>query len=232
MSPVVNYEVADSIATISIDDGKANVLSPSTLAELNAALDNAEADQAVVILTGRPGLFSGGFDLKVLRGAGAEAVDMLRHGFELAERLMTFPTPVVMACGGHAIAMASFLMLSGDYRVGAAGDFRIGANEVAIGMTMPRAALEICRDRLAPTYVNRAVMLAEMFSPEDAVLAGFLDTAVAPDDVQSTARDAAARFQQLDMPAHTSTKRRARRHTLAALRTAIEADDAELKKSL
>jgi len=178
MGTLVSYQLEGSIATITMDDGKVNALSVQMLTELGAALDRATADRAVVVLTGRDGLFSAGFDLAVLRGGGSDASGMLRAGFELAERLLSFPTPVLIACTGHAVAMGVFLLLSGDYRVGAAGPYKITANEVAIGLTMPRAAVEICRQRLTPAHFNRAVVLAEVFSPDDAVAAGFLDRVV------------------------------------------------------
>ena len=111
---------------------------------------------------------------------------MLLGGFELAERLLGFPRPVVMACTGHALAMGSFLLCAGDYRVGAAGDFKLQANEVAIGLTMPLPAVAILRYRLAPSAFDRAVGLAEVCHPADAVAAGWLDRVVDPDEVVST----------------------------------------------
>ncbi|HUN31199.1 MAG TPA: enoyl-CoA hydratase-related protein [Trebonia sp.] len=96
----------------------------------------------MVLIEGRDGVFSAGFDLPVLRNGGPDALTMLRSGFELAARLLEFPQPVVIACTGHAVAMGVFLLLCGDYRVGATGPFKITANEVAIGLTMPRAAVE------------------------------------------------------------------------------------------
>src|SRR5262250_1341187 len=168
MANRVRYELEDSIATITMDDGKVNAMSLGMIAELNAALDRAQADRAVVVLVGRPGVFSAGFDLPVLRSGGADAVAMVRGGFELAERVLAFPMPVVVACTGHAVAMGVFLLLSGDYRLGAAGPYKITANEVAIGVAMPRAAVEILRQRLAPAYFNRAVTIAEPFAPENA----------------------------------------------------------------
>ena len=192
MEPIVTYQLEPSIATITMDDGKVNALSGKMLAQLNGALDRAAADRAVVVLTGRPGVFFAGFDLHVLRAGGAEAVAMLRAGFALAERLLAFPMPVVIACPGHAVAMGVFVVLSGDYRIGVAGPYRITANEVAIGLTMPRAAVEICRQRLAPAHFNRAVILAEVYSPDDAVHAGFLDRVVAATELPDAARSAAA----------------------------------------
>jgi len=226
MGTLVSYQLEASVATITMDDGKVNALSLPMLTELNAALDRASADRAVVVLTGRDGVFSAGFDLTVLRGGGSDASAMLRAGFELSERLLSFPTPVLIACSGHAVAMGVFLLLSGDYRVGAAGPYRITANEVAIGLTMPRAAVEICRQRLTPAHFNRAVIIAEVFSPDDAVTAGFLDRVVQAAELQGAASSAAAVLSKLDIDAHAASKLRARDHALRALRAAIEADDA------
>ena len=221
---MISYRVDDEIATITIDDGKVNVLSLPLLTELNAALDRAEQDQAVVILAGREGVFSAGFDLPVLRAGGPDALAMLRAGFETAARLLAFPRPVVIACTGHAVAMGVFLLLSGDFRVGATGPFKITANEVAIGVTMPRAAVEICRQRLTPAHFNRAVVIAETFSPADAIAAGFLDRTAEASEVHEVARGVAAQLAALDRDAHAATKRRARGRALDAIRAAIDMD--------
>jgi enoyl-CoA hydratase len=158
---------------------------------------------------------------------------MLASGFEFAYRVLSFPTPVVISCTGHAIAMGVFLLLSGDYRVGVAGaSHKITANEVAIGMTLPHSAIEICRQRLNPAHFNRAVILAEIFSPDAAVGAGFLDTVVPAADMPAAARAAAELLATLDPGAHTATKLRARHATLSALRAAIERDDAQFQAQL
>ena len=151
---------------------------------------------------------------------------MLRAGFDLAERLLSFPRPVVIGCTGHAVAMGVFLLLSGDFRVGAAGPFKITANEVAIGLTMPLAAVEICRQRLTPAHFNRATALAEPFSPESAVDAGFFDRLVDASQLGDVVHRVAAELTTLDMDAHKATKLRARRLALDAIHAAIEADSA------
>ena len=221
---IVSYQLDDGVATIAMDDGKVNVLSPAMQSELNAALDKAEAAGAVVVLTGREGRFSAGFDLATLRGGGPDGLAMLRGGFDLSVRLLSFPRPVVIACSGHTIAMAAFVLLSGDYRIGAAGDYKITANEVAIGMTLPHAAIEICRHRLPPAVFNRATILSEVFSPDDAVAAGFLDRVVPADELTAAAQAVAVGFAGLDMNAHAATKLRVRAHTLDAIRAAIDAE--------
>ena len=228
MNTRVTYEVTDSIATITMDDGKVNVLSPDMLGEINVALDQAVTDGAVVVLTGRDGIFSAGFDLKVLGAGGTDAIAMLRAGFELSERLLSFPTPVVVACPGHAMAMGVFLLLSGDYRIGAAGPYRFRANEVAIGMTMPRAAVEILRQRLTPAAFTRATLLSETFTPENAIEAGLVDRVVDTIELLDVAHGAAAEFATLDMRAHSASKLRAREETLRAIRAGIDADMSEL----
>jgi enoyl-CoA hydratase len=225
VADLLTYVRNGAVGTITMDDGKVNALSIAMLGELNRALDQAVADNVVVLLAGREQRFSAGFDLNVFRQGGAEAAtNMLIGGFELSERLLSFPTPVVAACSGHALAMGAFLLLSTDVRVGAAGAFKIGANEVAIGMTLPHAALEICRERLNPTHFTRAILTAEIYSPEHAVSAGFLDHIVPAGELLERARDIAAALAKLDLAAHAATKLRARGAFLAGLRTAIEAD--------
>lgn len=214
------------VLTVTMDDGKANALSPAMFAELNAAFDSAENDDVgAVVLAGRPGRFSGGFDLSVLGGSQDEAMSMLRAGFELSHRMLSFPKPVVVACTGHALAMGSFLLLSADHRVGAAGDFTIRANEVAIGLPVPAPAVAIMRHRLSRPAFDRAAVLAATFTPDAATAAGWLDEVVAPDEVVPVATARAASFiSALDASAHAITTQRVRTLVLDELRAAIDAD--------
>jgi enoyl-CoA hydratase len=229
MGVLVDYQVKGSVATITMDDGKVNALSPAMLAALDEAFDRAAADEAVVVFTGRPGTFSAGFDLKVLRGGGADAAAMVRGGFTLAERILSFPTPVVVACTGHALAMGVFLVLSGDYRLGATGSYKIGANEVAIGLPLPSSAVEICRARLAPAHFQRATVNAEIYQPDQAVPAGFLDEVVPAADLTAAAHAVAGRLAALDFKAHADTKLRTRAETLTVLRQSIAVDATALE---
>ena len=150
---------------------------------------------------------------------------MLRGGFLLAERLLSFPTPVVIGCTGHAIAMGCFLLLSADYRIGAEGAFKIQANETAIGMTLPTAAIEITRHRLAPAHYNRALILSEAYAPgETAIAAGWLDRVVPASEVVGCAQAKATELAALNLPAHMANKLRTREPLLTALRRAIESE--------
>ena len=222
MSELAHYRLDGPVATIAIDDGKVNAFSVPMLRALHAAFDRAERDRAVVLLQGRAGCFSAGFDRRVF-GEGLEAVlKMLTLGATLAERVLCSPLPVVVACSGHAIAAGAFLPLAADLRIGADGPFQIGLNEVRIGLTVPSFAIELARQRLSPAHFDAAVVNARMYAPRDAVAAGFLDRVVAPGELEQAGLDAAAELAALDMAAHAATKLRARADALSRLRAAIE----------
>jgi enoyl-CoA hydratase len=226
MTSLVQYESDGTVSKLTMDDGKANVLSVRMLDELNAALDRAENEKTIVLLTGRENMFSGGFDLNVFKQGGKSGqLAMLKAGAETAERLLSFPVPVVIACGGHAIAMGAFLLLSSDVRIGIADiSSKICVNEVQIGMTLPHFAIEICRQRLAPAHFNRATVTADPYNPQQAVDAGFLDYLVPAAELQKVAREKAIALSKLVRSAHTATKLRVRASALQALRGAIETD--------
>jgi enoyl-CoA hydratase len=228
MSGPVTYSHDDSIGLIRMDDGKVNVLGPTMQQALNEAIDQADADNVgALVIAGNERVFSGGFDLKVLTSGEAQpAIDMLRGGFELSYRLLSYPKPVVMACTGHAIAMGAFLLSSGDHRV-AAHAYNIQANEVAIGMTIPWAALEVMKLRLTQSAYQQAAGLAKTFFGETALAAGFIDEIVLPDMVLSRAEEAAREFAGLNQKAHAATKLRARADALKAIRAGIDDLEAE-----
>lgn len=223
MSTLVTYAKDENVAIITLDDGKANAVSHQVIDELNAALDKAEAEKATVLLTGREGKFSAGFDLSVMKEGGPEAVgELVGAGARLSQRLLAFPAPVIIACNGHSLAMGALMLLSVDYRIGVPGKYKVGLNEVAIGMTMPYFGVELARGRLTPSYFGRSVSNAEIFSPEDAVNAGFLDKVVPEDQLLAVALAGAKMMSQLDLIAHHNTKLRVRDQLLVLVDEAIK----------
>ncbi|MDO7898367.1 crotonase/enoyl-CoA hydratase family protein [Pseudomonas citrulli] len=224
MSDLIAYHLDDGIATLSLNNGKVNAISPDVIAAFNAALDQATTDRAVVIITGQPGILSGGYDLKVMTAGPQQAVSLVTAGSTLARRLLSHPFPVVVACPGHAVAKGAFLLLSADYRIGVDGPFSIGLNEVQIGMTMHHAGIELARDRLRKSAFHRSVINAEMFNPQDAVGAGFLDKVVPAQELQNAALEAARQLKKLNMSAHKNTKLKVRKALLEALDSAILLD--------
>ena len=220
----VQYSLQDQVATIRIDDGKRNALSPQVLREIYQALDRAESDRAIVIMTGRESVFSAGFDLHVMKRGGMNALRMLRAGYALTARVIAYPYPVIAACNGHALAMGVFLMLSADYVIGSHGDFKIAANEVAIGLTMPRVAAAMLRHRLNPAAFQRAVTLSQYFDVDSALSAGFFDELVDPVDLIPKAEACAEKYKELDLQAHAATKRRIRAKLIRKIRFSIPLD--------
>jgi enoyl-CoA hydratase len=227
MPEAVTYSRTDLVSTVTMDDGKVNVFSIPMVRSLHAAFDRAERDGTVVLLRGRPGCFSAGFDLATLRGPRADAVTLLRLGATLAERILTFPAPVVVACTGHAFPAGAFLLMAADLRLGAQGPFRIGLNEVRIGLTLPWFAVVLARHRLTPAHFDHACVTGDMFDPEGAREAGFLDGVVAPEDLAARTDEAAQDLASLNRAAHAGTKLRVRAPVLDALRQAIAAELAE-----
>jgi len=225
MKELVVYQASDRIAKVTMDDGKVNVMSVAMLDALHAAFDQAERDKAIVILTGRAGTFSAGFDLNVFaKGSASEAFEMTSRGAELALRILAFPTPVIAACNGHAFPMGAFLMLASDVRVGAEGPFKIGLNEVAIGITVPSFALELARQRLTAAHLSLGAVTGKLFSPTEALAAGFLDQLVPAEALQTAAYAIAESLTKIDLPSHAATKARLRGASIKRVRAAIDAE--------
>ena len=228
MSTALNYDLNDNIATLTMDDGKANALNVTMLQAINEGLDRAVTDKAaVVVIQGREKMFSGGFDLSAFKREPAEIVAMLTAGAKLSERLLAFPVPVVAACTGHAVAMGSCMLLSGDVRIGPDSDARFHINEVLIGMILPHFAIEVSRQRLTPAAFTQAVNMAIPHSGQKAVAAGFLDEIVAPESVAEAARNRAVMLKSLNAGAYLATKLRSRKPVLDSMKKAIEQDCAD-----
>lgn len=227
MSGTVQTRIQDGIAWISMDDGKVNALSEQLLGELDRALDRAEKAGAVAVLRGRDGIFSAGFDLPTFDRGPAASLAMIRAGALLILRLLAFPRPVLTVCTGHAYPMGAFLMLSADVRFALAGDWRIGMNEVAIGMTVPRFAVELARHRLTKPGFAR-ITTAAMFAPEEALQLGYVDRVLAPDALERAVQEEAKRLLALDMTSYVATKARIHGDARHAIRAALDEEMAAL----
>jgi enoyl-CoA hydratase len=224
MPDLVTYERSDSVSTITMDDGRVNVFSIPMLRALHQAFDHAERDETVVLLKGGPGCLSAGFDLQTLSGSHEDAVTILTLGATLAERILGFPAPVVVACTGHAFPAGAFLLMAADMRVGADGPFKLGLNEVRIGLTLPLFAIVLARHRLTPAHFDHATVTGDMFDPKVAKEAGLLDVVVSAADLGAVALGAAPDLRSVDRSAHAATKLRVRQPVLDDLRAAIESE--------
>jgi enoyl-CoA hydratase len=217
----LNYELIEDTAVLSFDDGKANVIGQDFMAAMSDGLDRAESGAKAVVITGRKGLLSGGFDLKEIQ-KGPEAVEaMMNKGANMFYRLFSYPKPVVIACTGHAIAAGAFLLLTADNRIGTTGDFKLGLNETSIGSTFPVFGIELARTRLNPAYLTRSFVQSEAFSPEEAVQAGFLDQIEAAEDVMDKAMAMAVHLGQLPAATYAQNKRDIRKSAIETIRASL-----------
>ncbi len=224
MNQPVRYNLEGNVAIVEMDDGKANALSDAMIDALLAALTRAEAEASAMVLVGRADRFCAGFDLRVMMSGPEQATALLRRGSELLLRLYGAAVPLVVGCTGHAVAGGALVVLTGDVRVAAAGAYRIGLNEVAIGLPVPVLAMELARDRLEPRALTRATLLAHIHAPEEALAAGYVDEVVAPDQVVARATAEAVRLAALAGGPFRATKQRLRGRTIAHIRETLDED--------
>ncbi|MBA3462121.1 MAG: crotonase/enoyl-CoA hydratase family protein [Deltaproteobacteria bacterium] len=221
---VLSYTLDQKVAVIRMDDGKANALSVEMIDGLLAALTRAEEEASAVVLTGRADRFCAGFDLRVMMSGPEQAKALLGRGSELLLRLFGATLPLVIAASGHALAGGALVVLTGDTRIGAQGAFKIGLNEVAIGLPVPVLAMEFARARLTPTELTRATLMAQIYTPETAVTAGYLDSIVPADQLLDRAKEEATRLAGLARSAFKATKLRLRGGVIADIKARMVED--------
>jgi enoyl-CoA hydratase len=225
---LVEYEVRDRIARVTIANGKANALSFEVLGALNDALtraeDAGEAEVGAMLISGAAGMLSGGFDLQVMRSGPEAAGKLVTDGGELFARMYGSPMPVVVACTGHAIAAGALLLLGADARIGARGAFRIGLIETQLGMVLPRWAVELAQERLSKRHFQDATVGARIYDPEGALDAGFLDSVEPAESLADAAETEARRWADLPREAYRGQVRMCRGQRLGRLSEAIAAD--------
>ncbi|HEU4610907.1 MAG TPA: crotonase/enoyl-CoA hydratase family protein [Kofleriaceae bacterium] len=228
MADLASYTLDNKVAVIQMDDGKANALSRPMIDALLAALARAEQEASAVVLAGRPEKFCAGFDLRVMMSGPEAAKDLLRAGSDLLMKLYGATVPLVIACTGHALAGGALVVLTGDYRIGAQGPFKIGLNEVSLGMPVPVLAMELARDRLSKRALVQATLLGQIYDAEGALRVGYRDEVVTPDQVLERAKAEAARLGALSRPAFRATKTRLRGKTIEYITATMDSDMKDL----
>ena len=195
------------VSIIQMDDGKVNVFSPDMIKNFSEILDQVPSDKGSVLIAGREGMFSAGFDLKTIQGGDMKLIQkMTINGFKLLSRIFAFPRPVIAACSGHGIALGTFLLCCCDYRIGVKGDFMLGANEMRTNMVIPLPILELIKFRVAQSHKYRAVLGAEMYTLENAIDAGLMDEIVESDNLMKVALEKAKDLSTMGHPAYSMTK--------------------------
>lgn len=217
-----DYTQEGDVAVLSLDDGKANAVGHAFIDAVNGGLDRAEKDAKAVVIAGRPGVFSAGFDLKEFEKGEDATLALVERGARMLLRIFSHPQPVVAACTGHAIAAGAFVLLASDTRVGVEGDFRIGLNETAIGMALPTFGFELAKSRLSKRAQTAAAIQATLYEPTAARDAGFLDEVVAPDALSECAMRHAAALAAYPGEAYAANKLGIRAESIATIRTSLD----------
>ena len=210
------------VSIITLNDGKANVFSPEMSSTVSNLLDQVPGDKGSLVITGRPGIFSAGFDLKIISSGDAGAVAaMVKAGFTLLARIYNFPRPVIAACSGHGVALGAFLLCCADYRLGATGQFIVQANETRNNMSIPTPILEISKSRISKKHWYRAILNAEAYPVEKAIEPGYLDEVTEPDNLMIRAMEVANDLATLGHPHYKLTKDLDQKETLKRIHDAI-----------
>tara|TARA_Y100000814_G_scaffold277447_1_gene238457 strand:- start:349 stop:1050 length:702 start_codon:yes stop_codon:yes gene_type:complete len=228
----VYYTVKESIAIVSLDDGKANALNHALIEGINSSLDKATDDAKAVVLTGRAGKFSAGVDLSVLRSGPKAALELVTEEAKMLLKLFLHPQPVIAASTGHSMAAGAFMLLASDTRIGSMGDFKIGLNEVSLGLPMSEFGFMLARERLSKRHFTAAIIQGQLYSPEEAIDVGFLDRLSPADAVLNTALEEAQRLLTLDASAYAYNKQVARGALVTRVLDNLESNILELVQEI
>jgi enoyl-CoA hydratase len=218
---MLDFSQRGDVALLSLDDGKANAVSHAFVDAIHEGLDRSEKEAKAVVITGRPGVFSAGFDLKEFEKGEDATLALVDKGARMLLRIFSHPQPVVVACSGHAIAAGAFMLLAADTRIGAQGEFKIGLNETAIGMSLPVFGLELAKSRLSKRAQTAAVIQATLYGPEEAQKVGFLDELVSPEEVVDTALQRASALAEYPGEAYAANKIGIRAEAIEAIRESL-----------
>ncbi len=204
---VATLKKHNDVSIITLDDGKANVFSYEMLTAINTCLDQVPKDLGSLVIAGRPGIFSGGFDLKTLGSGDVDAIlKMVTLGYETLLTLFSFPRPVIAAVPGHSVALGIFVTCCADYRIAVDGEYICQANEVRNNMDIPTQIMEIVKSRVNKRYFYRAVLNGDPLSMQESVEAGYIDELVSPDNLMQRVLEKAEDLATLGHPHYEKTK--------------------------
>jgi len=223
----MQLETSGNVAVLPMRAGKANAIGSAFLDRLSAQLDAVERSGAsALVLTGEGRAFSAGLDLPEISTLDRGALErFIRRFSETMLRVFALPVPVVAAINGHAIAGGCVLAMQADVRLAAEGDYRIGLNEVAIGLGLPAVVLETLRCQVSPASLGPVALEGRLLLPEEARALGLVEAVVPPAVLLEQARGRAAELAALPRPAFRDVKQALRGPVAAAVRR-VEREDA------
>ena len=178
----IEYRKRDGVAAITMSRPKANGLNIALVSELNAALEDAKADdgvRAVVIASNLPRFFSAGFDANEVFLYNREQMGEYLKGYGgLVHRIFHFPKPTLAAMNGHAFAGGAIVALGCDFRLWVQGDYGYALNEVNVGVVIPPHLFAMLKDAAGPAWARRMVLTGDAVKADQALAIGLVDEVV------------------------------------------------------
>ena len=221
--PIATLSQENDISIIKLDDGKANAFSYEMLSQVNELLAKVPRDSGALVITGREGLFSGGFDLKTLATGDMEKITKMVHsGYRLLLELFSFDRPIVAAVSGHSIALGLFVTCSADYRIAIDGKYVCQANEVRNNMDIPTQIMEILKARVNKKYFYSAVYHSDAYSVYDSIEVGYIEEVVPADQFMQRAMEKAKELATVPHPFYANTKKSAQDDVRQKISDAID----------
>ena len=216
----------EDVLTLRLAHGKVSALDVELLDALTSELDGVAEDVRALVLTGTGSVFSAGMDLfRITRGGADYVGQFLPLLSRFLRTLFAFPTPVVAAVNGHAIAGGCVIALAADIRLMAEGDGRIGLPELLVGVPFPTAALEVVRFGVPGEKLPSLLYTGRTLAAREALGAGLVDEVVAPGDLPDRAQEVARQLASIPPPVYRLTKRALRAEALERIERAGERPD-------
>lgn len=208
----VKHSMKGDIAWIEIDDGKANAIDPDFLRGLNEGMDFAEKQQArAIVISGRPGYFSAGLNLKKLPMLPPDEFMAFCYGFgDVLLRLFAYPRPTIALVRGHAMAGGAVLLIACDYRVAAQGSYKIGMNESAISLPLPSFCVEMAQAVINPRDILPTVLEGNTFDPNAALRNNYITHISMSHDPDAMIAPVLEQIARFSVDAYGTTKGRLR----------------------
>lgn len=222
---LVHVALEEGVALLRMDRPPANGLNRDLVRDLQSALESAlDGNARAIILTGRPGMFSGGLDVPEMLGLDRAAIhEFWTLFFRLNRALASSPVPVIASISGHAPAGGAILALHCDFRVAAEGNFRIGLNEVQVGLPVPVTILAALEQAVGPARARWLATRGDLIPVAEAAAIGLVDRLVPPGELDAAAAGLARELLALPSIAMNTTRRNCKAALLATLGGADDA---------
>lgn len=217
----------ENYAILQLSRGKSNPINHDFVKALRTTLRSLLDDRSVkgVVLNGNPGFFSVGLDLPELYSYDEAGFAAFWSDFmALISDMVAFDKPIVAAVTGHAPAGGCILAIGCDYRVMAEGNYKIGLNEIPVGLVVPAPIFHLYAFWIGQRLAYQYLMEGKLYQPEQAREIGLVDEVVSGDAVLQTAELKLQQYLRFNEQSWRLTKQQLKRELLKVMASISEAD--------